>query len=488
MQIKVIKIPKGIVPSGAHYSEFKTTVFDFLLSNPKNISRIGVCSAHGDDICLYMMCRWLIEEGGFTAQSFKQQIQAVHGLSFRKPKYLISLQSLYGEMLVDNLTLQYFSEKLIDQNLIQTQKQSEDKIVEPVQKHEIPVSVDMIRVEFDESRLKLNTKEIDPLIKSVGVALDPIDEANIKKDVESNLTVKKERLNFDRYSLKDIANEKDIFWIMEDAKGVHVYLLFKLSCCFIIGEQNWVRKVNLYMPPLNSSNETMLYSIFEGIIWHDPSKNKLQIMFVDIINNEASSTMSLPFAERANLIDQILANRQRKIDENQFVHISNDFDVRIRKYCRLKYLDFLKQNFEVQDSSILFKSKDGRYGSTEYLYDENNPLIITVELNILLGTFYGVDNDEKQFVIFDHPTKEFAKYNECLIDIIYNRMTNKWEMLSLSSSKRAMDGDHLTNTILETRKPPLNFDMLKRKIDKILLKPQYVQEELERAKMKSYAK
>lgn len=490
IQPKVIKIPKGKIPSEADYAEFKTSVFEFLFSNPMNISNIGVCSAHGDDICLYMIGRWLIEEKSFRPSNFLQQIQLYHRMSINKEKYLVELELIYGEKLVDDSVIDKYTENIeIAMNSTVSAAPEINSIPENYQ--EIPQNTNspnsnLILVETEDEKLVKQDSPIDPIIKAVGCAIDPNDENKVRRDIINEIGEIKFRdpISLNRGSFSMISNDEDTYCIMEQKKGLRVLALLTQGYCYFVGENNFVRVCTINFPSPIYSAQQLGFTIIEGVLWKASSTPRVQFTVCDILCNEGTATNNLTFHQRITIVDRIFFLRQQVMEKNPEAFKFDEVDVHLRKFYRLKYLSYVRSTMK-ESSSILFtkpNSTDGPFLD----FKENVPPIVTVKVYIMNGEAFGVVGDLNHNVVSFTPfTKSLLNLDNALIDIYYDAIIRRWMILGLSSASKPTDFEVFNKIVSTCNKPPINIETLTKKVNKLLEFDQYVREENERAKQRN---
>ena len=90
---KIIYLPQNRIPDGCEFSIFKSFVFEELKVGNQPI---GVCTTKLNDLCAYIIVRWMIEEASLT---YNQSINLIKGYfpsGINKKKYLDSLSEIYG--------------------------------------------------------------------------------------------------------------------------------------------------------------------------------------------------------------------------------------------------------------------------------------------------------------------------------------------------------------------------------------------------------
>ena len=672
--IKVIKLPKGRIPSGPEYAEIKRSVFDYL-SSFSDPSLIGLCSSRGNDICLYIAARWIIEERSIDPQKVIDDIRNSNPPGIIKRKYIQSISEIYGVQLslnnqtqvMDYNRKQYqqygYNQQQKYQNYqqndrrnhnfieilnsapiypvspgVQQYAQSPQNIYQRASPQQIPrnqsppynqmsppyafsasppqsppynsrnysfsnyepvsspppqnynrygssystyrrdeiyqpppaspprqptpnsstygVSNDRYQtsqqqqqqqqrpvnysnptdnqasriqsqpeqktrettnrsvfrsysqgkipnknsfisfnVDPDDSKLhkKIENEFNDPIIMAIGSSVSQALEKEIRDGINeyinpnSNDFYLKDYYPLNLGTIQNIANDKRCYCFMQQPDGKRCYLFLRGKQAFLVGEPGFIRSVRCFIPDHRDPSQSLVFSIFEGVLYREQNSPNIKFLLCDVILYETVPQHKQPFPKRFQYADTAFNDIVKALKENDQNVKGNDIELQLRLYYRLKYMSYISRKKLPTTKGYVFMPKTAlieNFTPIFYFTEFDKPFVsVRIEISNDDNECYGTITEERLKVIhFKTASEGLKRVQGRIVDIEYNFVSKNWSIKCLSKSRHAMSLEEFIRITDATKSGPFTEPRLIEEIEKINKLPQYVQEEMEKQK------
>jgi hypothetical protein len=342
----VISIPKGRIPDGLEFSEFKRMVGNYRRHCPDG--PIGVSSSKGKDLCCYMVVRWLIEEMNFTGPSAMSAIRHLVGDSVKMP-----YRNSIGEIYQEELEFVTDSEAAIvpssESPISESRMSSPDFQDEPHLQISSPLlgsdDFEIMDIPLMEGQILCkDSREIpvvpccDPVLEMIGSPLTPKDAIYCRSLVRTMLEVPpfspilKPYVEFDHSSL-NMLKERDCF-ISPEPIGLRCILLLFGSRRILMDDFDFAREINLYLPRRKDKPSVCNDGIFQCILSrrpdNAPESRGCVLYIIDVFRMETIIPISVPYDARLRIVsDKIIGKRQVQWNNPSFRNNFETDDVKI---------------------------------------------------------------------------------------------------------------------------------------------------------------
>ena len=331
LNFQTIKMPKAHAPDGPAFIKFKELVYNFLKLYPMGL--VGICSNQRCDLCGYFIVRWLIEERGVSVDEANFLFSSVIPQGITKPKYLNSISEIYQ-----------ISHNSLD--LPDSDQDDENNLIR------VNVSDELLR---HSSKPYVINRNEDPILSSVGINVQPREQDQIMSDVRLLLNLQPKDFLIQPYyrfnssvAKKIYEDSHSLYMVMLEPPGRRCLLYITGPDRYLVGDNGFIKQVNLYLPEHEKRDQCLSSAILEGTLARESEDSvKTQFYITDIFLFDGDDVRNKSFDSRMGIIYQkvIKFRKEQQAKKYNTEHFEkDDLSITIRPYLRLKYIDTIFEN------------------------------------------------------------------------------------------------------------------------------------------------
>ena len=483
-------IPKALIPDGPCFTEFKMYVYNCLKMFPN--AMIGIATAKGNQMALYMVVRWLIEEKCVALNDALEIVNKAE-MPLTKKVYLDSLNEIY----VRDYSAAPMYDHAAPQYSIGVMPMPSDSMFP------LPVDADSRMLKRSESLFVDCVTDRDVPMEDIGVGVLLSEAEKVRNEIYLLLGLHKDELlirpyyKFTRQTMDVLRNDdKNLYYVLPEPCGYRCILYVCGRRKYLVDNENMVREVKVYLPQYENRDQNVMSAIIEGVMMRVSGSSRCKFLITDIYKLDGEDMRGATFdARMACVHDNVVRPRQTQKQRNMFTSMfeNDDFDVDLRKYLRLKYLPYIFENLEqyeyVKFSGVLFVSRGKPQNNMTkfYLWTGTFPdyLHVRVKVDNRANRVFGMARDEPEDVpIFDFGQSSSAwdSVNDKIVAV--GRSDDKWVLIGMSHKKREMARRECEHACQNTNSLVYPQHELCEDANEIIKMDIYVQEE----KLRSQAK
>ena len=350
-----------------------------------------------------------------------------------------------------------------------------------------------ITLEIDPDDRKLHKLMVsdfsDPIINAIGSSVSSVAEQEIRTEFNKHLGNNDEFylrpfLSLNRGTMYNIKEDKRCYCFMQQPEGKRCYLFIRGTHTFLIGEPGFIRSIHCFVPDHRNPSQSLVFSIFEGILYREHNSPTVNFLICDVINYETSPQFKYTFARRFQHADEAVNDSIKLIKENSPLMQSNDIVLQLRFYYRLKYMNYISQKKNPSTKGYIFTPKLGIIDKQTplYYFNEFDKPVVSLKLEVNDNECYGKLADDIKVVKFTYSTDALRRMSGRIIDIEYNYVSKSWSLKCLSTASAPMKIDEFVRITDGVKQGQFTEDELVKEIHEINHLPQYVEEELAKKK------
>lgn len=426
LEFKTIKIPKVHIPDGPAFYDFKSHVYNYIKNNPNGL--IGICTKQRADLCGYFIVRWLIEEKNTSIEEAMMLYSRVVPQGLTNPKYLNSISEIYPKSIFQSM-LSVSNYDLPDGGDVPLDQDNDENL--------ILVNVNDEQLKHFNKSFIINRNE-DPILSSVGVNVQPRETDKIMSDVRLLLNLQPKDflvqpyLRFNSSVAKKIYDDSNsLYMVMLEPPGRRCLLYITGPDRYLIGDNGFIKKVNLYLPEHEKRDQCLVSGILEGTLARESEDSvRTQFYITDVFLFDGDDVRTRNFDSRMGIIySKIIKFRKeqqaKKYNQEQFD--KDDLSITIRPYLRLKYIDTIFDNpsnfLNLPIDGLVFASKSPPIRSQiSFMWKSDSREDITVKVVI-------PQEDEKELSeqsgIDEGKTEKDKPKQEKIIGMMYSTTTEE---------------------------------------------------------------
>lgn len=536
LEFKTIRIPKSHIPDGPDFSNFKEIVYNYLRMNPNGL--IGISTNRRTDLCGYFVVRWLIEE---RMMSIKEAIGLYtrlipHGLT--NPKYLNSISEIYDERSTTSISSVNSTASMSGFELpdsVGYDLPDDTTTAGDDSENLIPVTVTEESLRHFNRYYVLNRNE-DPILTSVGVNVQPRETDQIMSDLRLLLNLQEKDFLVQPYIRFNgsVANKiqedlHSLYMVMLEPPGRRCLLYITGPDRFLVGDNGFLKQVNLYLPEHEKRDQCLSSAILEGTLARESEDSvRTKFYITDVFLFDGDDVRNKPFDYRMGIIfNKIVKYRKeqqnKKYNTEQFE--KDDLSIEIRPYLRLKYIDTIFENpsnfLNLSIDGLVFASKSPPTTRSQisFMWKSDSRDDITVQISILkpeeddpeknlddenkselddkaskvekeekiVGKMYSTTaEDMVPAIVFKPVLPVLKKLDGKFIDIdIINSENRVLAVRGLSEHKSTSILENFYTMLARIQGNRYTQDDLKKDIHQIILLPRYIEEDRSKQHKKS---
>lgn len=485
---QTLLIPKSHLPDGPAFYEFKRMVFTHLKMYPNSF--IGISTKRRNDLCCYFIARWLIEESMLSIKDALLTIQSLIPSGITKKKYLDSLTELYNDF--------RFSDSMYGDD-----EQNGGLL---------PVSVSEESITTRNRSIIINNNA-DPILSSIGMSVQPRDTQQILSEVRVLLNLNDNDYLVQPYfrfhsGIVKLMNDdpSSLYLFMPEPIGRRCLLYIRGPDRFLVGDNGFLRQVELYLPEHEKRPQCITSGILEGTLALESEDSlKTKFYITDLYLFDSDDMRNKPFDSRIGTIYQkIIRFRKEQLDQhlNSDYFDRDDMSIDIRRYLRLKYIDNVFENpisfLSSPIDGLVFANKapPTTRSQISFMWTSKSRDDIPVRLRIernedgekptekFVGMMYSKEQEQEiPVVIFHQQLDHLRKLEGKLVDIdIIDAPRGLLAVKGISEHQNPYHHDKFCTLLAKENGNIFTKEDLQQAIHQIILLPRYLEED--RAKHK----
>ena len=422
LEFKTIRIPKAHIPDGPGFYEFKNYVYEFLKYNPYGL--IGICTNQRADLCGYFVVRWLIEEKNTSIEEAISLYLRLIPQGLTNPKYLNSISEMYQNLMPPSIS-SINNYELPDGDVPIDQEGDENLV---------PVSVTEESLRHPNKPFIINRNE-DPILSSVGVNVQPRETDQIMSDVRLLLNLQPKDFlvqpyfRFNSSVAKKIYDDSNsTYMVMLEPPGRRCLLYIVGTERYLVGDNGFLKQVNLYLPEHEVRDQCLSSGILEGTLARESEDSvRTQFYITDVFLFDGDDVRNRPFDARMGIIYQKIIRfrkeqQQKKYNMEQFE--KDDLSITIRPYLRLKYIDTIFDNpsnfINLPIDGLVFASKSAPTTRSQISFMWRSDSCEDITVKIVIPQEEEIELSEKSGTDDDKPEKVEKPKTEKVIGMMYS--------------------------------------------------------------------